>query len=277
MSGLAAVPSWDTVYPLAMRAARAVFLFAAAVLLARLAGAALRRKRGRLIAFMLRRGDRPSVEVEKRAATISDIFRNAVVVTIYAGALMMALREAGFDIGPLLAGAGIAGIAVGFGAQNLVRDIISGIFLLLENQIRVDDVVTINGTTGAVEEINLRTTVLRGNDGTVHVFRNGGINTLSNLTLGYSYYVFNLRVGYKEDTDRVAAVLKDIGEELRAEHPYDAAILAPLEILGIDQLTDAGPVIQARFKTVPMRQWEVGREMNRRIKKRFGEMGIELK
>jgi small-conductance mechanosensitive channel len=188
----------------------------------------------------------------------------------------MILKEMNFDVRPLLAGAGVVGVAVGFGAQSIVKDIVSGLFLLIENQVRVNDVAVINGKGGLVEEINLRTTVLRAEDGSVHVFPNGSIQSLSNLTREYSYYVFNLSVDYKEDPDHVAKVLKEIADQLQSEDPYHSAILAPLEVMGVDQLGDFAVLIKARFKTLPGQQWLIGREMNRRIKKRFEEAQIEM-
>jgi small-conductance mechanosensitive channel len=215
-------------------------------------------------------------ELEKRAATLSAITRKTLGVVIWIVAVIMVLREAGFDIAPILAGAGVIGLAVGFGAQNLVRDVISGAFLLLENQIRVNDVAIINGTGGLVEQINLRTTVLRGQDGTVHIFPNGSIQSLSNMTHGYSYYVFDMGVAYKEDTDRVSEVLKSVADELMQEEKFASLILAPLEILGVDKFADSAVIVKARIKTMPIQQWTVGREMNRRIKKKFDELGIEI-
>jgi len=170
----------------------------------------------------------------------------------------------------------VVGVAFGFGAQSVVKDIISGLFLLMENQMRINDVVTINGKSGLVEEINLRTTVLRGEDGVVHIFPNGGIQSLSNMTREYSYYVLAISVGYKEDTDHVGNVLKQIGDELAQEELFSKAILAPTELMGVDKLGDAAVVIKARIKTLPLQQWNVGREMNRRIKKRFQEAQIEI-
>lgn len=270
--------SWGAVlYPFLVQGGRIVALLAAALIAVRLSDAFFGRFRGRLLASMMERAAVPGPEIDKRAATISEMLRKTLKTLIYGGAIMMALREARFDIGPLLAGAGVAGIAIGLGAQTLVRDMIGGVFILLENQIRVDDYVAINGTAGRVEELNLRTTVLRGNNGTVHVFRNGAINTLSNMTWDHSSYLFSVRTSYKEDPDRVAEVLKELGDELRREEPYTAAIIGPLEVLGVDQLADVGFVTQARFQTRPMLQWMVGREMNRRIKKKFTELGIELK
>lgn len=232
--------------------------------------------RARIVRHMVAQRGAEDIELEKRAATLGGIIRKTLGVMIWILAIIMSLKEAGFDIGPILAGAGVVGLAVGFGAQNLVQDVISGMFLLLENQIRVNDVAILNGTGGLVEAINLRTTVLRGQDGTVHVFRNGAITNLANMTHGYSYYVFDIGVAYKEDTDHVVAVVKGIAEELMKEDPYKNIILAPLEVLGVDQFADSAVIIKARFKTAPIQQWTVGREMNRRIKKKFDELGIEI-
>jgi small conductance mechanosensitive channel len=218
----------------------------------------------------------PPIELEKRVSTLASIFRKAFTLVVLAFAAITILSELGFDIKPLLAGAGIVGLAIGFGAQNLVRDVISGLFFTFENRIRVGDVAILNGTGGLVEQVNLRTTVLRGLDGTVHVFPNGSISTLSNMTYEFSYYLFNMGVAYKEDTDRVIAVLKQVADEVMGEEAYRSAILEPLEILGVDQFADSAVIIKARIKTQPIKQWFVGREMNRRIKKRFDELGIEI-
>lgn len=225
---------------------------------------------------MLAAGKTTPIEIEKRVSTLGRIFRKAVLITIITITAMMVFAELGFDIKPILAGAGIVGLAVGFGAQNLVRDVISGLFIIFENRIRVGDVAIINGTGGLVEQINLRTTVLRDLAGVVHVFPNGVINTLSNMTHEFSYYIFDVGVAYKEDTDRVVAVLKEIGEEIMQDEEYRSVILEPLEILGVDQFAESAVVIKARIKTLPIKQWLVGREINRRIKKRFDELGIEI-
>jgi len=225
---------------------------------------------------MMLKGGGTEYELEKRAETIENLSGKALFVLIWIIALLMILKEMNFDVRPLLAGAGVAGVAIGFGAQNIIKDVLGGMFLMMENQIRVNDVAVINGKTGLVEEINLRTTVLRGEDGAVHVFPNGTIQGLTNLTREYSYYVFNLSVSYAENTDRVVSVLARIAEELSQEEPYRSALLAPLEVLGVDKLADSGAVIKARFKTIPNQQWLVGREMNRRIIKRFEEAKIEM-
>lgn len=218
----------------------------------------------------------PEFEINKRADTIAGIVSKSVIVLVWVIAGLMLLEELGFDPKPFLAGAGIVGVAVGFGSQNLVRDVISGLFMILENQIRVGDVAILNGTGGLVEAMHLRTTVLRGVDGTVHVFPNGTITSLSNMTREFSYYVFDLGVAYKEDVDRVMTVLKEIGSEMLADEKYKGLILEPMEVLGVDSFGDSAVMIKARIKTIPLQQWTVGREMNRRIKKRFDEEGIEI-
>ncbi len=202
--------------------------------------------------------------------------RKALVSVIWVVAAIMILQELNFDVRPLLAGAGVVGLAIGFGAQNLVKDVFAGFFMLLDNQIRINDVVVINGQGGLVEEVNLRTTILRGEDGAVHLFPNGSITKFSNLTRDFSYAVFNISVDYKEDTDRVISVLTAMAAEMAAEEPFRSLILAPLEVMGVDQLTNDGVVIKARFKTQPMQQWTIGREMNRRVKKTFEQAGIEM-
>ena len=256
-------------------AIRIMAILVAAYIAAKLVNKSVSAIRTRIIERMKKYG-RADIEVEKRAATLSSILRKTIVIIIWLLAVVMALKESGFDIGPILAGAGVVGLAVGFGAQNLVRDLFAGVFILLENQVRVNDVAIINGTGGLVEQINLRTIVLRGQDGTVHIFPNGTITTLSNMTHEYSYYVFNVGVAYKEDTDHVVAVLEQIGDGMIRDEKYKPLILAPLEILGVDQFGDSAVMIKARFKTVPVQQWTVGREMNRRIKKKFDEVGIEM-
>ncbi len=249
-----------------------VFAYIATLIVSRL----LRGVRKYTVKVMLRAGGGSEVELEKRARTISGLTRKALLVLIWTVAWLMILKEMNFDVRPLLAGAGVAGVAIGFGAQNIVKDVLGGLFLMMENQIRVNDVAVINGKGGLVEEINLRTTVLRGEDGAAHIFTNGNIQSLSNLTREFSYYVFTLGISYQSDPDQAVAVLKEVAETLAGEEPYRTAILAPLEIWGVDQLTNTAVVIKARIKTQPSQQWLVGREMNRRIKTQFGEAHIDL-
>ena len=239
-------------------------------------GRLLRGLRKYTVKMMLHAGGGNEIELEKRAKTIAGLARKVLFVLVWTIAWLMILKEMNFDVRPLLAGAGVVGVAVGFGAQNIIKDVLGGLFLMMENQIRVNDVAVINGKGGLVEEINLRTTVLRGEDGAAHIFSNGNIQSLSNLTREFSYYVFSLGISYQSDSDQAVAVLKELAEALANEEPYKAAILAPLEIWGVDQLSSAAVMIKARIKTLPSQQWLVGREMNRRIKKRFGESHIDL-
>ncbi len=215
-------------------------------------------------------------EAEKRAATLGKIINSAGYVLVIGVSLMMILSEFGINIMPIITGAGIAGLAIGFGAKNLVQDIISGFFLLLEDQIRVGDVAQINGTSGSVEAIKLRTTVLRDLQGTVHIFPNGQITQVSNMTKEFSYYVINVGIAYKENVDEVMATLKAIGEELLNDPEFGPVILNPLEVLGVDDFGDSQVTIKARIKTVPLKQWMVGRELRRRIKNTFDSKGIEI-
>jgi small-conductance mechanosensitive channel len=263
-------------YALAAGLSRVVFILAAAYAASLLIKRMMRGFHASSVRLMMRHAAGSEGEIEKRAATIAGILQKAGSVLIAGVAMVMVLREVGFDITPILTGVGVAGLAVGFGAQNLVRDVISGFFMLVENQIRINDVAIINGTGGLVEEMNLRTTVLRSQDGAVHIFPNGTINTLSNMTREYSYYVLDIGIAYKEDTDRVTSVLREVAEELGKEPAYSELILAPLEVLGVDRFTDSSVVIKSRIKTLPIRQWMVGRELNRRIKKRFDQLGIEI-
>jgi moderate conductance mechanosensitive channel len=215
-------------------------------------------------------------EAEKRAKTLGKVIYSAGMVLVIGVAVMMILSEMGMNIAPIVTGAGIAGLAVGFGAQNLVRDVISGFFLILEDQIRVGDVAKINGIGGNVEAIRIRTTVLRDDEGVVHIFPNGAITQVANMTKQFSYYVVQVGVSYKENVDRVMEVLKIIGDELEHDSNFAPYILAPLEILGVDGFGESNVNIKIRIKTVPHKQWMVGRELRRRIKNTFDTRGIEI-
>jgi moderate conductance mechanosensitive channel len=261
-------------HPALVHAVRIVLILAVAYIATRILAGSIPRLRRGIVRRMTRSAS--NLELEKRAATIGSVLRKTIGVVIWIIAFIMALKEAGFDVAPILAGAGVVGLAVGFGAQNLVRDVISGIFLLLEDQVRVNDVAIVNGTGGLVEQINLRTIVLRGLDGTLYVFPNGSITTLANMTHGFSYYVFDIGVAYKEDTDRVIEVVKGIADRMMQEEAYKADILEPLDVLGVDKFADSSVVVKVRIKTAPIKQWSVGREMNRRIKQEFDRLGIEI-
>jgi len=266
----------QTYVPYLLDGARILFIFLSAYVFTVIAERAIRALRKYSVRMMLKSGGATESELEKRARTISGVARKSVILLIWTVAVLMALQKLGFAIGPLLASLGVVGVAVGFGAQNLVKDVLGGIFLLLENQIRVNDVAVINGTGGLVEEINLRTTVLRGDSGAVHIFANGSIQTLSNLTRDYSYFVFEVTVDYKEDTDQVVSEIRQIAEGIASVEPYKSSILAPLEMYGVEKLGESGVTIKARFKTLPGQQWPVGRELNRLIKRRFTEAGISI-
>lgn len=266
----------ERIYPLSVSLFRFLIVLMAAYVATRIARRVIRGLRTRIIAAMQESTGETSTELEKRAGTVIALAGKTITAAIWAVAVVMALKEIGFDIGPLLAGAGVAGLAIGFGAQHLVRDVIGGLFLILENQVRVNDVAIINGKGGLVEEVNLRTTVLRGLDGVVHIFPNGNIESLSNMTRKFSFYLFDLGVAYKEDTDRVSEVLVALAKEMMREDEFKDDILEPLEVLGVDKFADSAVVIKARIKTRPLQQWRIGREMNRRIKKKFDELGIEI-
>lgn len=215
-------------------------------------------------------------ERRRRIETITNLLHNVAVVMVSTLTMLVVLREVGYDVTPILTGLGIGGLALGFGAQNLVRDVISGFFIIMENQIAVGDVAVINGKGGLVEAIRLRTIILRDLDGTVHIFPNGTITQLSNMTHEFSYYVIDLTVDYDEDLDRVTTILRQISSEMRKDPAFAADILADIEILGVDSFADAGLVLKVRIKTLPIRQWHVGRELRRRIQVAFGRERIEF-
>jgi moderate conductance mechanosensitive channel len=220
--------------------------------------------------------DLDALERGKRARTLGSVIQNVTTALVVGIAMLMVLHLLDLDITPVLTGAGIAGLAVGFGAQTLVRDIISGFFLILEDQIRVGDAASINGADGIVEAINLRTVVLRDAEGTVHVYPNGAINNLANRSKDFSYYMVDLSVSYYDDPDRVAAVLREISAEMQADQTFGPSILEPIEVLGVDSFGDWSMKLKARIKTVPLKQWYVGREFRKRVVKAFVHNGFAI-
>jgi small conductance mechanosensitive channel len=264
------------IHPHALVALRILGILAGAFVLTLISNRLIRGVWFSVTRLIRTRKDATDAELEKQAATIAGILRKTAAVLIYVFAIVAALREVGYDIGPLIAGAGVVGLALGFGAQNLVRDVISGFFLLVENQIRVNDVVVINDTAGLVEEINLRTTVLRDVEGTVHVFPNGLITKLANKTLEYSFYAFTIPLAYSDDPDEAMSLMRAAAEEVANEEAYKELVLAPLELFGVDNLGDSHVTIKGRIKTLPGKQWEVGREINRRIRTRFLAAGMTV-
>lgn len=212
----------------------------------------------------------------QRVSTLTQVGGDALRVLIAGIGIMTILSTLGIDLMPILVAAGIGGIALGLGAQSLVKDVISGFFILLENQIRVGDIVNIAGAGGLVEAIGLRTISLRDYSGNVHIVPNGTITTVTNMTKDFSRYEFNVGVAYREDVDRVMILLQEVAAKLQEDPELGPDILEPLEMSGVDQFADSAIVIKCRIKTKPIRQWAIGREMNRRIKKAFDAHGIEF-
>jgi small conductance mechanosensitive channel len=212
----------------------------------------------------------------KRIRTLTGVVWTISFGIIWFMAVLLALGQIGVDLGPILAGAGIVGLAVGFGAQHLVRDLVTGFFLILENHLRVGDSAVINGTSGMVEAITFRTIILRDVAGTVYIFPNGTINTLANMSKDWSAYVIDVTISFKEDSDRVMEIMRNVAEELRGEPKYGPLMLDPLEMFGVEAFTDTGIIIRARFKTLPSQQDAVGREYRRRLIKALERAGIDL-
>ena len=217
-----------------------------------------------------------SSEARKRASTLSKLLRQGCRLLIIVLTLLTFFSEIGVDVGPMLASAGIVGLAVGFGSQKLVHNFIAGFFLVLEDQVRIGDVAVINGQSGTVEAINLRTLVLRDIAGTVHVIANGSINTLSNMTKDWSAYVFEIGIGYKENISKAIQVIEEVGVELRKDKNFASSISNDLEIFGVNSWGDSSIVIKARIKTLPSKQWSVGREFWKRLKIAFDAHDIEI-
>ncbi|MFH1861487.1 MAG: mechanosensitive ion channel family protein [bacterium] len=215
-------------------------------------------------------------EAQKRAWTLSLVIRHSLTVLILVVAVITVLGQLGVQIGPVLAAAGIAGLAVGFGAQSLVKDVINGFFILLQDQIRVGDVVEIAGKSGLVEKVNLKMTVLRDFSGNVHFVPNGNIDVVTNMTKDYSCYLFEIGVAYRENVDEVMEVIREVDEELRSDPNFKELILKPIEIFGLDKFGDSALIIRARTTTLPIKQWTVAREFNRRLKQAFDARGIEI-
>jgi small conductance mechanosensitive channel len=215
--------------------------------------------------------------VSTRALTLLPLARTALRLILIVLVTLVVLAEIGMNITPLLAGAGVIGLAVGFGAQKLVQDVITGWFILMEDTISVGDVVDLEGGhSGLVERINIRTIQLRDQAGSVHTIPFSSVTTVRNMTRDFAYYVFEVGIAYKEDTDHVIAVLREVDDSMRADDAYKSDILEPLEVLGVERFEDSAVIIKVRTKTRPIKQWDVGREFNRRMKKAFDAAGIEI-
>ncbi len=228
----------------------------------------------RLSSVFLKKG--ADEEAKKRAKTLASVIQNFLVILALVIAAITIIGHLGIEIAPLLATAGIAGVAIGFAGQSLIKDIINGFFLLMWDQIRVGDYVQISDKRGLVEMINLKMTVLRDFNGNVHYIPNGSIDVVTNMTKDFSRYLFEIGVAYREDVDEVMKIIREIDEELRKDPDFKEDILEPIEIFGLDKFADSALIIKARTMTKPLKQWRIGREFNRRLKKKFDEEDIEI-
>lgn len=219
---------------------------------------------------------REDEESKKRAQTLANLINQVIRVLVAIIAVITVLAALDIQIAPILATAGVAGLAVGFAAQSLIKDVINGFFIILWDQIRVGDVVTIAGKSGVVESVSLKMTVLRDLSGNVHYIPNSLIDVVTNMTRDYSRYVFDVGVSYFENVDEVMAVLRQVDKELRSDPALAGDILEPLEVLGVDRFADSAVIIRARITTKPGKQWEIGREFNRRLKMAFDRQGISI-
>jgi small-conductance mechanosensitive channel len=267
---VAQTPAWTMTAIAATVRILLVVLFALVVLRFMRAGVA------RFEQYLADEPDPTGSESRKRAKTLSNLLRNVAGVLILAVASLMVLQELRINIMPILTGAGILGLAVGFGAQTLVKDVISGFFLILENHVRVGDVAQINGTGGLVEAINLRTIVLRDQSGAVHVFPCGGVITLTNLSKDFAFALLDIQVAYKHDTDDVVKVMCQVSEQMRLSASHGPAMLEPLEVIGVEEFGESSVTIRVRMKTLPLKQWDTAREFRRLLKKAFEAAGIEI-
>jgi len=205
------------------------------------------------------------LEWQRRATTLRRILTSLVTAIVGFMAILMLLRELTIDVVPILTGAGIAGLAVGFGAQNLVRDVISGFFLILEDQVRIGDLARINGIAGSVEQIKLRTILLRDGEGAVHVFPNGTITALANLSKHFAYAVVDIKVSYAENLDRVVGTMREVGAAMERDPAWGPLVLAPLDVIGVTSLDGGAATIQVKFKTLPLSQGKIANEFRRRL------------
>lgn len=215
-------------------------------------------------------------EERNRLRTLLPIIRNVVFMAFSILFVLVILSELGIDILPLLAGAGILGIAIGFGAQTMVKDFLTGFTIILEDLIQVGDVASLGGKIGLIEKITIRKVQLRDLSGIVYTVPFSDIGIIENWTKDFSFYPMDIGVAYREDTDEVIKLLREVDEDLRGDENFKNLILEPLEVLGVDSFADSAVIIKARIKTKPVQQWNVGREFNRRMKYKFDEHGVEI-
>jgi small conductance mechanosensitive channel len=215
-------------------------------------------------------------EPSRKLKTLVPLMQTLIRAGAVFAAVLVILEQLNVATGPILAGVGIFGLAVGFASQSLIKDVINGLFILFEDSLSVGDVVTLRGIGGQVEKVTLRAVTIRDLSGNVHVIPNSTIDMITNMTKEYSRYVLDVAVSYREDADAVVAILREIDEAIRRDPAYGRDMLEPLEIMGLDRFEESAIVIRARLKTRPLQQWRIGREFNRRIKKVFDERGIEI-
>nr|WP_281374146.1 mechanosensitive ion channel domain-containing protein [Rhizobium rhizolycopersici] len=211
-----------------------------------------------------------------RESTLLTLLRNAATIAIVVIALMFSLSQMGLDIAPLLASAGVIGLAIGFGAQKLVQDVINGVFIQLENAINVGDVITVGGTTGTVERLTIRSVSLRDVQGAYHIISFSSVDMVTNLMRDFSYHVGDVGIAYREDVEEARAALFDAFEELRGDPDLNGVILGDMEWFGVQQLADSAVIVRVRIKTLPGKQWGVGRALNGAVKRVFDARGIEI-
>jgi small conductance mechanosensitive channel len=246
-------------------------------ILALLINRLLKRLIVRTVRATVKSDENTSPEAEKkREDTLIRIFTGALNIIIIIVALMMILGELGIEIGPLIAGAGIVGLAVGFGGQYLIRDIITGLFLMLENQYRIGDVVDIEGLSGAVEDISLRKTTLRNLDGTVHHIPHGSITKVSNLSKDFARVNMDMGVAYSTDIEHLIRVINETGMELAADPAFSDSIISPPQFLRVNEFADSAIVVKILGDTKPLKQWEIAGEFRKRLKFAFDREGIEI-
>lgn len=247
-----------------------------AALLTMVVSSLVRRLRNYWLDQMRERKGVAGIEMEKQTRTMASLMRRLAVTVIWALGIALALGQFGLNVAPLLAGAGVAGIAIGFAAQSILKDWINGFFLLTEGQIRIHDVIQVGNVTGAVEKMTLRTIALRGFDGALHVIANGTVQSFTNKTLLFSYYVFEIGVDYSEDPARMMQLMREVDQALRDDAQFGPLILEPLDIVGVDRFAETGVIVKARLKTLPSQQWRAGREFNKRLQQRCGEAGLAI-
>ena len=261
---------WNQWYGPALAAVRIVLIVAAAWIAIAVLQRLVRGVRIRIQARL------EGIEAARRAETLGRVIRYLVALVISAIAVMLVLAEVGVSLAPILGAAGVVGLAIGFGAQSLVKDYFTGFFLLFEDQIRTGDVVNVAGIGGLVEDITLRHVRLRDYDGNVHFIPNNLITTVTNMSRGFAFAVMDVGVAYRESVNEALDIIRGVGAAMRADEALAPLILDDLEIAGVERLDDSAVVLRSRFKVAPLAQWTVRRAFLQRIKEAFDRRGVEI-